>query len=343
MGFPYTPFGSQPYYDMISQEMMPLWRYGDKPEFLYGDYQQAITNNRVQKLLFTYTDEEREEFKPDGKLYLSRMFVYCVEVSKGFLNQCVVNTNHSKLEFINNFFSRIGSQLNDEYYKKDIPSHDINNLYDCALSFYACQFVVFALNSRGDSDSEKLRRLIAVKMAGALGLSPSSLMSRPYTTMSSLDVKTISEINQLSNLIMCSMYGLKQCQGEQDSSDRVSISFFLSYLSDDKLVFPIGELYTLNMNPIQSLIFSRFPSLPNYFFNESVGGFYPDSIIDRLTRNWEHREFSKSATTHVGHQMYDGWLITRAVFELTPPPPTLLLSPSNPRTLNFSVYGFLEN
>ena len=343
MVFPYTPFGSQPYYDMISQEMMPLWRYGDKPEFLYDDYLHLLTNNRVQKLLFNYTDEEREEFKPDGKLYLSRMFVYCVEVTKGFLNQCVVNTNHSKLEFINNFFSRMGSQLNDEYYKydsngrlKDIPNHDINNLYDCALSFYACQFVVFALNSRGDSDSEKLRRLIAVKMVSALGLSP-------YTTMSSLDVKTISEINQLSNLIMCSMYDLKQLGGEQDSSDRVSISFFLSYLSDDKLVFPIGELYTLNMNPIQSLIFSRFPSLPNYFFNESVGGFYPDSIIDRLTRNWEHREFSKSATTHVGHQMYDGWLITRAVFELTPPPPTLLLSPSNPRTLNFSVYGFLEN
>ena len=339
MVYPYTPFGSQPYYDMISQETMPLWRYGDEPEFLYDDYLHLLTNNRVQKLLFNYTDEEREEFKPDGKLYLSRMFVYCVEVSKGFLNQCVVNTNHSKLEFINNFFSRMGSQLwsNEEYYKKDIPSHDINNLYDCALSFYACQFVVFALNSRGDSDSERLRRIIATKMVRALGLSP-------YTTINSLDVKTISEINQLSNLIMCSMYGLNQSGGEQDSSDRLSISFFVSYLSDDKLVFPIGELYTLNMNPIQSLIFSRFPSLSNnYFFGQGDVAFYPDRVIDRLTRNWEHREFSKSATVSVGNSLYDDWTITRAVFELTPPPPTLLLSPSNPRTLNFSVYGFLEN
>lgn len=341
MVFPYTPFGSQPYYDMISQEMMPLWRYGDKPEFLYDESLHLLTYNRVQKLLFNYTDEEREEFKPDGKLYLSRMFVYCVEVTKGFLNQCVVNTNHSKLEFINNFFSRIGSQLgsNEEYYEKDIPIHDINNLYDCALSFYACQFVVFALNSRGGEDSEKLRSLIAAKMVSALGLSP-------YTSMSSLDVKTISEINQLSNLIMSSMYGLKQLGGEQDSSDRVSISFFVSYLSDDKLVFPIGEWLPLNMNPIQSLIFSRFPSLPNYsFYTNSDAAFYPNRVIDRLTRNWEHREFSKSANAHVGNSLYDNWTITRAVFELTPPPPTLLVSPSNLRlrTLNFSVYGFLEN
>ena len=91
----------------------------------------------------------------------------------------------------------------------------------------------------------------------------------------------------------------------------------------------------------QRLMFSLFPTLENSRFEKERFGFEFDVIWDRLSRNYRHDDFSLNANARIGNILHRGWSITRAVFELVPPPDVLGSKVQQSRTLNFSGFGFL--
>ena len=110
MVYPYTSFNSHSYYDVISQKLiehLDTIENDDGYDYMrIGNSSELITThnrfieNEIRPLLFNYTTEEKEEgnhYISDNpnNLYLSRMFVYLVELTKGYLNERIKSEGES--------------------------------------------------------------------------------------------------------------------------------------------------------------------------------------------------------------------------------------------------------
>mgnify|MGYP003641161650 FL=1 len=351
MVYPYTPFVPISYYDVISQRLIEqldtiendggynYMRIGNSPE-LESSHADFI-RTEIRPLLFYHTAQEiftNSRFINTNNLYLSRMFVYLVELTKGYLNERIKNEGESASGLPSEvnctiiFVEKLGGLLKHE----DViyPTINLNkitemsSLYECALTFFACEMVVFALNKK----RRMVSQYIAQKTLEVLG-KPSG--------QADIDDEQIGNnkegIFRLANLINDARYGLVESGGQEMPSNKISISFFIAYLSDNKSV-----IQSKDDSKLQRLMFSIFPMLKNRRFEKERFGFQFDAIWDRLTRNWEHDEFSFDATARIGNILKQGWGITRAVFELVPPPNVLGSKAQQSRTLNFSRRGFYD-
>jgi hypothetical protein len=359
MVYPYTPFVPISYYDVISQRLIEqldtiendegydYMRIGNSPE-LESSHADFI-RTEIRPLLFSYTTEEKEvgnRYISDNpnNLYLSRMFVYLVELTKGYFNEQIKSEGESASGLPSEvnctiiFAERLEEMIPNSVVQPEerilsimnLSSIEMDELYECALTFFACELVVFALN--------KKRRMVSQYIAQKT----LELLGKP-SGQADIDDELIGNnkegIFRLANLINDTRYRLQERGGDEVSSNLISISFFIAYLSDNKSVLQIGDY-----SKRQRLMFSLFPSLENSRFErERFGnnGFQFDAIWDRLTRNWEHDEFSFDAPARIGNKLKLKWSITRAVFELVPPPDVLGSKAQQSRTLNFSRRGFL--
>ena len=355
MVYPYTPFIPHSYYDVISQKLIEhldtienddgydYMRIGNSSEL--NTAHNRFIENEIKNLLFSYTTEEKEvgnRYISDNptNLYLSRMFVYLVELTKGYFNEQIKSEGESASGLPSEvncsiiFAERLEEMIPNSVVQPEerifsimnLSSIEMDELYECALTFFACEMVVFALNKQRGMVS----RYIAQKTLEVLG-EPSE--------QHQIDDKMIGdnrkEIFRLADLINDARYGLQERGGDEVTSNLISISFFIAYLSDNKSVLQIGDY-----SKRQRLMFSLFPSLENSRFESERFGFGFNAIWDRLTRNWEHDEFSFDAPARIGNKLKPRWSITRAVFELVPPPITGTI-PQKSITLNFSRGGFL--
>jgi len=357
MVYPYTPFIPDSYYDMISQKLI---EHLDTIENDDGYDDMRISNsselntahnrfieNEIRPLLFNYTTEEKEEgihyiSENPNNLYLSRMFVYLVELTKGYLNERIKSEEESASGLPFSIFTVFifESKLADMLPKitntqkerinsiMNLNDVEMTELYECALTFFACEMVVFSLNDK----TINVPTYIAKKTLEVLGES----ILHTNQIDEELYKNNKKEIFRLANIINDVRYGLTKLGGGTLESNKISLSCFIAYLSDNKSVIQRGE-----DSQLQKLIFSIFPTLENSRFRE--GGEYDfefSDTLDRLRRNWRHDDFSMGATVSLGNNLYTSWGITRAIFELVPPPMTRTF-PQQSRTLNFSRRGFL--
>lgn len=345
MVYPYTPFIFDSYYDVISQKLiehLDTIENDDGYDYTRIDNSFELNNahnrfieNEIRNLLFSYTTEEKEvgnRYISDNpnNLYLSRMFVYLVELTKGYLNEQIKNEGESASGLPSEvnctiiFVEKLRGLLKHEDVINLNKITEMSSLYECALTFFACELVVFALNNR----RRRVSQYIARKTLELLG-KPSG--------QADIDDELLGNnkegIFRLANLINDTRYGLQERGGDEVSSNLISISFFIAYLSDNKSVLQIGDY-----SKRQSLMFSLFPSLENCRFEEL--SLHESWYI--LTSNWKHDAFSFDAPARIGNKLKLRWSITRAVFELVPPPDVLGSKAQQSRTLNFSGFGFLD-
>ena len=361
MVYPYTSFIPHSYYDVISQKLI---EHLDTIENDEGYFYNRIGNsselnaahdrfmeNEIRPLLFNYTTEEKEEgnhYISDNpnNLYLSRMFVYLVELTKGYLNEQLKSEEESasglpsKVNCTIILVERLGDLLKSQletdrrimYKITEMSSLEIEELYKCALTFFACELVVFTLNDK----ILNVPTYIAEKTLEVLGEPSGNTILQ--TANKQIDEELFrnneKEIFRLANIINDIRYGLTKLGGRPLGSNEISLSFFIAYLSDNKSVIQRGEY-----SELQKVIFSIFPTLKNSRFRAGEYGFEFSNALDRLMRNWEHDDFSMGAGVNVGNNLNSSWAITRAVFEIVPPPMTRTSQQS--RTLNFSRRGFL--
>ena len=356
MVYPYTSFNPHLYYDVISQRLIEhldtIENDEEYNDMRIGNSSELITThnrfieNEIRPLLFNYTTEEKEEgnhYISDNpnNLYLSRMFVYLVELTKGYLNERIKSEEESAsglpFSIFTVFFfeSKLADMLpkitntKKERINSIMSLNDVemNELYECALTFFACELIFFTLNDK----TINVPTYIAKKTLEVLGES-----SGNKQIDEELYKNNKKEIFRLANIINDVRYGLRKLGGGTSESNKISLSCFIAYLSDNKSVIQRGE-----DSKLQKLIFSIFPTLENSRFRE--GGEYDfefSNTLDRLRRNWRHDEFSMGATVSLGNNLYTSWGNTRAIFELVPPPMTRTF-PQQSRTLNFSRRGFL--
>lgn len=361
MVYPYTPFVPISYYDVISQrliEQLDTIENDDGYDYRRIDNSVELNNahnrfieNEIRNLLFSYTTEEKEvgnRYISDNpnNLYLSRMFVYLVELTKGYFNEQIKSEGESasglpsevnctiifaeRLEEMKGYLPNSVVQPEERILSiMNLSSIEMDELYECALTFFACELVVFSLN--------KKRRMVSWNIAQKT----LELLGEPLYRDIVVIEKQLSNANEketfrLANLINDTRYGLQERGGDEVSSNLISISFFIAYLSDNKSVLQIGDY-----SKRQRLMFSLFPTLENSRFEKERFGFEFDVIWDRLSRNYRHDDFSLNANARIGNILHRGWSITRAVFELVPPPDVLGSKAQQSRTLNFSRRGFL--
>ncbi len=354
MVYPYTSFIPHSYYDVISQKLIQhLDTIENDENYTYmriGNSSELITThnrfieNEIRPLLFNYTTEEKEEgnhyiSETPNNLYLSRMFVYLVELTKGYLNEQLKSEEESASGLSFNMFilflfeSELAAMLPDITNTKRERINSIMNLndgettklYECALTFFACEMIFFILNDK----TINVPTYIAKKTLEVLGESSGNKQRQ------ALYKNNKKEIFRLANIINDVRYGLTKLGGDTSSSNKISLSCFIAYLSDNKSVIQRGE-----DSQLQKLIFSIFPTLENSRFRAGEYDFEFSDTLDRLRRNWRHDDFSMAATVSLGNNLYTSWGITRAIFELVPPPMTRTF-PQQSRTLNFSRRGFL--
>ncbi len=362
MVYPYTPFVPISYYNVISQrliEQLDTIENDDGYDYRRIDNSVELNNahnrfieNEIRNLLFSYTTEEKEvgnRYISDNpnNLYLSRMFVYLVELTKGYFNEQIKSEGESASGLpseVNRtiiFAERLEEMIPNSVVQPEerilsimnLSSIEMDELYECALTFFACELVVFSLN--------KERRMVSWNIAQKT----LELLGEPFYRDIVVIEKQLSNANEketfrLANLINDTRYGLQERGGDEVSSNLISISFFIAYLSDNKSVLQIGDY-----SKRQRLMFSLFPTLENSRFERERFGFEFDRLWDRLSRNWEHDEFLKKVTNdapaRIGNKHKSRWSITWAVFELVPPPDVLGSKAQQSRTLNFSRRGFL--
>ena len=353
MVYPYTPFVPISYYNVISQRLIEqldtiendegynYMRIGNSPE-LESSHADFI-RTEIRPLLFSYTAEElltNSRFINANNLYLSRMFVYLVELTKGYFNERIKNEGESASGLPSEvnctiiFVEKLGELLKHEDVINlnkitEMSSLEIEELYECALTFFACEMVVFTLNKK----RRMVSQYIAQKTLEVLG-KPSG--------QADIDDEQIGNnkegIFRLANLINDARYGLVENGGGEIDSNKISISFFIAYLSENKSVIQSKDY---SYSKLQRLMFSIFPMLKNRRFEKERFGFEFDRLWDRLSRNYRHDDFSLNANARIGNILKQGWGITRAVFELVPPPDVLGSKAQQSRTLNFSRRGFL--
>ena len=358
MVYPYTPFVPISYYDVISQKLiehLDTIENDDGYDYTRRDNSFELNNahnrfieNEIRNLLFSYTTEEKEvgnRYISDNpnNLYLSRMFVYLVELTKGYFNEHIKSEGESASGLPSEvnctiiFAERLEEMIPNSVVQPEerilsimnLSSIEMDELYECALTFFACELVVFALNKR----RRMVFQYIAQKTLELLG----EPLYRDVVEIDKLISANENETFRLANLINDTRYGLQERGGDELSSNLISISFFIAYLSDNKSVLQIGDY-----SKRQRLMFSLFPTLENSRFEKERFGFEFDVIWDRLSRNYRHDDFSLNANARIGNILKQGWGITRAVFELVPPPDVLGSKAQQSRTLNFSGFGFLD-
>ena len=105
----------------------------------------------------------------------------------------------------------------------------MNELYECALTFFACELIFF-INDK----TINVPTYIAKKTLEVLGES-----SGNKQIDEELYKNNKKEIFRLANIINDVRYGLTKLGGGTSESNKISLSCFIAYLSDNKSVIQI--------------------------------------------------------------------------------------------------------
>ena len=339
MVYPYTPLNPSSFYDIISQIMFPYTH--DNPE--WSEDMVALGNQAISDLLFKNNEREQENSfydNPKGdQLYLSKMFVYCVKLTEGFLNECVIkeifnDLRATKASFINHFLGELNivSKHNLHIHEKmlaDALDEDIENLYQCALSFYSCQLICYLLNKDSVYDSYLLNWLSSI-------FNPNSdRWGRSEEIM--FASRSFRELKRMLQIVQ---YGLSSSGGEWFASNQIALGFFSAYMTKDKMAWAddgriITHFADADFTPEYQTLLSIFPDL------ESKSRFSEEqSPITAIVRHLRSSSSNYTRTISLSNSLKRSWSITGAVFQLIPPPDIPSNSVVATRTLNYSKRGF---
>ncbi len=351
MVYPYTPLNSSSFYDVISQIIIPFTP--KTQDNLEDDDWIVLAHQAISDLLFNNHDFAQEKYNPEGghKLYLSKMFVYCVKITEGFLNEYAIeggvfDDRAKKARFINYFLLNLNNisrhnllievaAMTDgwgmNHYVNDIHEHetnptnkDIENLYQCALSFYSCQLICYLLNN-GDSRTRIQTWLLNRVL--------------PRIEMEWREISPQKSI-LLERLLSPVLYGLSQFGGEWTPSNQIALGFFSAYMTKDKMAWAddgrnITKFTDADFTPEYQTLLSMYPDLEaKSRFSKRHSGI---SRIGGLL--WSQP--LHDPTVHLSNSLKESWSITGAVFQLIPPPDISSNSVVATRTLNYSNRGFL--
>jgi hypothetical protein len=335
MVYPYTPLNPSSFYDIISQIIFPYTHdNSDNPE--WTDDMVALGNQAISDLLFKNNEVEQENYNPKGdQLYLSKMFVYCVKLTEGFLNECALNEGvndlrATKASFINHFLEglNIVSKHNLLIHEKmlaDALDEDIENLYQCALSFYSCQLICYLLNQQSVYDS-----YIQNWLHGIFN----------YNGIDHFLLATSRPIRELKRMLQIVQYRLPSSGGEWFASNQIALGFFSAYMTKDKMAWAddgriITHFADADFTPEYQTLLSIFPDL------ESKSRFSEEqSPISGIGRHLRSSSSNYTSTISLSNSLKRSWSITGAVFQLIPPPDIPSNSVVATRTLNYSNRGF---
>jgi hypothetical protein len=306
----------------------------DNPE--WSEDMVALGNQAISDLLFKDTEAEQENYNPKGdQLYLSKMFVYCVKLTEGFLNECVldegVDSRATKALFINHFLDELNivSKHNLHIYEKmlaDALDEDIENLYQCALSFYSCQLICYLLNKDSIYDSYLLNWWHGVFNYNGIDFQ-----------LARLGYRSIRELKRMLQIVQ---YGLSSSGGEWFASNQIALGFFSAYMTKDKMAWAddgriITHFADADFTPEYQTLLSIFPDL------ESKSRFSEEqSPITAIVRHLRSSSSNYTRTISLSNSLKRSWSITGAVFQLIPPPDIPSNSVVATRTLNYSKRGF---
>ena len=304
----------------------------DNPE--WSEDMVALGNQAISELLFKNNEVEQENYNPKGdQLYLSKMFVYCVKLTEGFMNECALNERVNDLRatkygFINHFLVELNivSKYNLHIHEKmlaDALDEDIENLYQCALSFYSCQLICYLLNKDSIYDSYLLNW-----WHGVFNYNESRAEFPPRRT------------RELKRMLQIVQYGLSSSGGEWFASNQIALGFFSAYMTKDKMAWAddgriITHFADADFTPEYQTLLSIFPDL------ESKSRFSEEqSPITAIARHLRSSSSNYTRTISLSNSLKRSWSITGAVFQLIPPPDIPSNSVVATRTLNYSKRGF---
>ena len=332
MVYPYTPLNPSSFYDIISQIILPYTH--DNPDDGWSEDMIELGNQAISELLFKDTEVEQENYNPKGdQLYLSKMFVYCVKLTEGFLNECAlhegVDSRATKALFINHFLNELNivSKYNFHIHEKmlaDASDKDIENLYQCALSFYSCQLICYLLNKEYVADSYIQNWLHGIFNYNGIDFQLAHSRS----------------IRELKRMLQIVQYRLSSSGGEWFASNQIALGFFSAYMTKDKMAWAddgriITHFADADFTPEYQTLLSIFPDL------ESKSRFSEEqSPISGIGRHLRSSSSNYTRTISLSNSLKRSWSITGAVFQLIPPPDIPSNSVVATRTLNYSKRGF---